>query len=121
MGMTTKNEGTSAIAAQEIIPARDADQIDPSQFPTRILPDKVAGRTARYQVVFDQETVDAIRAHGESSPDAEVCGVLVGNVYRDGSGPYCYVKASIQGDHAPSRNSQVTFTSETWTQIHEQM
>jgi len=121
MGVTTTKTGKSAVAEQESEPPRDANGINPSLFPPRILPDRVTGRSRHFQVVFDKDTVDAIRAHSQTTPEAEVCGVLVGNVYRDGSGPYCYVKAHIEGDHAPSRNSQVTFTSETWTQIHEQM
>jgi proteasome lid subunit RPN8/RPN11 len=100
---------------------RDADHINPDHWPVRALPAKVKGRSQQYQVVFAQSVVDDIRAHGESSPDAEVCGVLVGNVYHDQAGPYCYVKANIRGNHAPGRNAQVTFTSETWTAIHEQM
>jgi proteasome lid subunit RPN8/RPN11 len=121
MGVTTTKTGESAVAVEESEPSLDANGINPSQFPTRILPDRVTGRSRHFQVVFDKDTVDAIRAHSESTPEAEICGVLVGNIYRDGSGPYCYVKANIEGDHAPSRNSQVTFTSETWTHIHEQM
>ena len=121
MGVTSEHSAVSPIAASAGAASLDADQMNAALFPLRVLPDKVKGRSKQFQVVFDQDTVDAIRAHSAASPQAEVCGVLVGNVYRDGAGPYCYVKAHIRGDNDPARNAQVTFTSETWTHIHQQM
>ena len=120
MGVASKISKTAS-APGATLQERDADHINPDQWPVRALPAKVTGRNAQYQVVFAQNVVDDIRLHGESSPDAEVCGVLVGNIYHDQAGPYCFVKANIRGNNAPGRNAQVTFTSETWTQIHEQM
>jgi proteasome lid subunit RPN8/RPN11 len=120
MGVIAKGSN-SASAAGTKMHDRDADHINPDEWPVRAMSPKVAGRSTQYQVVFSESVVNDIRAHGESSPEAEVCGVLVGNIYHDQAGPYCYVKANIHGNHAPGRNSQVTFTSETWTAIHEQM
>jgi proteasome lid subunit RPN8/RPN11 len=62
-----------------------------------------------------------MHAHGRGSPDVEVCGVIVGNVYRDERGPYLYVEASIKGDHAAGKTAQVTFTAETWNHINDEM
>src|SRR5204863_8261190 len=62
-----------------------------------------------------------IHQHGESSLDAEICGVLVGNVYRDLWGLFLLVEACIAGDRAEGKATQVTFKADTWTHIHEVM
>ncbi|MDB5292603.1 MAG: hypothetical protein JWL69_3844, partial [Phycisphaerales bacterium] len=51
--------------------------------------------------------------------DAEVCGVLVGDVYQDRTAPWAYVEHAIRGNGAVGKQTQVTITSETWTRIHE--
>ncbi len=62
--------------------------------------------------------MNAIHEHGRSRLDVEVCGVLVGNAYRDANGPYLHVSRTICGNHAGSQIAQVTFTAETWQHIH---
>jgi proteasome lid subunit RPN8/RPN11 len=100
---------------------RDADRIPMNQWLRRAMPKGVAGRTAGFQVLFTSGVIDDIRAHGLSSPEAEVCGVLVGNVYCDNRGPWCRVVANIRGNGAAGRNAQVTFTGETWAHINHLM
>ena len=100
---------------------RDVDQLDAQDWPLRPIAPNVPDRSARFQVIFKESVIADIRDHGLQTPDVEVCGVLVGNVYRDRAAPYCYVEANIRGTRAAGRNAQVTFTSETWTQIHEAM
>jgi proteasome lid subunit RPN8/RPN11 len=102
-------------------PARDANRIPAGQWLRRAVPRGVSGRTAGFQVVFASKVIDDIRSHGLSSPDAEVCGVLVGNVYGDDRGPWCRVSANIRGNGAAGRNAQVTFTTETWAHINHAM
>jgi proteasome lid subunit RPN8/RPN11 len=51
----------------------------------------------------------------------EICGVLIGNGYRDERGPFVYVEGNIRGDHSDSQAAQVTFTGETWNHIHNQL
>ena len=53
--------------------------------------------------------------------DAEICGVLVGNVYRDLWGLFLLVDDCIRGDRADNKATQVTFKAETWNHIHEVM
>jgi proteasome lid subunit RPN8/RPN11 len=79
------------------------------------------GREAKFQAVFTQEVIDEIHAHGKSSMEAEICGVLVGKLCRDSQGPYIHIHASIRGDASESRNAQVTFKAETWTHIQQVM
>jgi proteasome lid subunit RPN8/RPN11 len=50
----------------------------------------------------------------------EVCGVLVGSLCWDG-GPYLLVDARIEGKHASHQSGSVTFTSDTWDYIHEEL
>jgi proteasome lid subunit RPN8/RPN11 len=101
---------------------RDADRMDVRELPVRSLPQSMLmSRSNKFQVIFADGILEDIRKHGTGSPDIEVCGVLVGTIYRDDFGPYCYIKANIRGQAAPGRDTQVTFTSETWTLIHETM
>ena len=104
------------------VPAdRDASNVDPSQYPWRDLPRLRGERRDGYQVVMTRSALNDMHRHGRSSPDVEVCGVIVGNVYRDERGAYLYVEASIKGDHAAGKTAQVTFTAETWTHINDEL
>ena len=120
MGMTVQHD-RSAAPASPTDAARDTVGASPNQWPARRLPQSVSGRLPQYQVVMRRSVLNDIRAHGLSSPDVEVCGVVIGNIYRDSAGPFCYVEANIRGNYASGRNAQVTFTSETWNHIHQQM
>lgn len=100
---------------------RDVSRIDGAQYPHRDLPRITDHRGRGFEVVISQSVLNDMHLHGRSRPDVEVCGVLVGNVYRDANGPYLHVEANIKGDHAAGKTAQVTFTSETWTHINEEM
>jgi proteasome lid subunit RPN8/RPN11 len=101
--------------------SRDADALPVDGWPIRPFPANVPGRAAGFQVVFAEDVIDDIREHGRSSPQVEVCGVLVGSVYHDDTGPWCHVVANIRGNGAEGRNAQVTFTSDTWAHINTTM
>lgn len=60
-------------------------------------------------------------AHARESLDAEVCGVLAGNVCEDERGLFIDVRATIRGTAAREARAHVTFTHETWNQIHEEL
>ena len=51
---------------------------------------------------------------------AEVCGVLVGSLCWD-DGPYLLIDGRIEGKNASHQSGSVTFTSETWDYIHEEL
>jgi proteasome lid subunit RPN8/RPN11 len=74
-------------------------------------------RSISFQVVIRQSALNRIRAHGDSSPRAEVCGVLVGDIYHDETGPFLLVEHIIEGQAAASSAGQVTFTADTWQHI----
>lgn len=61
-----------------------------------------------------------LTAHAKESLNAEVCGVLVGQVCEDDFGQFVSVEGAIRGSAARKGATHVTFTQETWTQIHEE-
>lgn len=99
----------------------DVDSIVPSEWPERELNAPTPARGSGLQIVVQQHVLDAMRRHGQSNTKVEVCGVLVGKVFHDHAGPYLLIDACIAGDAAHSHAANVTFTSATWTKIHEQM
>ncbi len=104
-----------------INPALDISAINASEFPVRELARITGKRSKHFQVIMCRSVLDEIHAHGQSITDAEICGVMVGNVYHDKYGPYLRIHASIRGDKAQGHAAQVTFTDETWTAINEKM
>lgn len=72
------------------------------------------------KTVVLQSVLNAIKEHGRSSMHAEVCGVLTGSLCWDG-GPYLSIDGRIEGKHASHQTGSVTFTSETWDYIHEEL
>lgn len=61
-----------------------------------------------------------VLAHARQSLDAEVCGVLVGDVCEDEQGKWVSVKAAIRGTSTKKGGAHVTYTQETWDKIHQQ-
>ena len=121
MGMTEDDIVVHTDPTATDPPKRDADLIDIDDVPISKMPPTVQGRQYRYQVLIHRSVLNDIRAHARSNPDVEVCGVLVGKVYHDGHAPWASISANIRGNYASGRNAQVTFKSETWTHIHEEM
>jgi proteasome lid subunit RPN8/RPN11 len=98
----------------------DVNSLNASEYPQRALP-PVQGRRPGFQAVARRSVLNDVYRHGHANSDVEVCGVLVGNVYRDEAGPFLYVEAGIRGEHAGSQGAQVTFTPETWTHVQDEM
>lgn len=102
-------------------PPRDISQIKITDWERRDFPPVSGKREERYQAVVKQSVLNQIHRHGLSTTDIEVCGVLVGNVYHDPSGPWLYIEKAIEGNHATQRAAQVTFTADTWAHIQSIM
>lgn len=77
-------------------------------------------RLTESRTVVLQSVINGIKEHGRSSMHEEVCGVLVGSLCWDG-GPYLLVDDRIEGKHASHQSGSVTFTSDTWDFIHEEL
>ena len=73
---------------------------------------------AALRVHFSRRAYADLTAHAKESLDAEICGVLVGEVCEDEHGPFVDVRAVIRGNAAREARAHVTFTHETWNQIH---
>ena len=117
-------EGGGGAAAATAAPPtyREVSQVNAADWPARGRP-RVTDRPriAGFQAVVARSALNDMHRHGRSEPGAEVCGVLVGNVYRDAHGPYLHVEASIRGTHAAGKATQVTFTAETWNHINDEL
>jgi proteasome lid subunit RPN8/RPN11 len=74
-------------------------------------------RIAAFQFIIRQSVLNRVRVHGDSSPRAEICGVLVGDVYRDEIGAFALIEHVIEGQSSTSSAGQVTFTADTWQHI----
>jgi proteasome lid subunit RPN8/RPN11 len=73
------------------------------------------------RVAFARRAYADLVAHAKESVDAEVCGVLAGEVCQDDRGPFVDVRAIVRGEAAREGRAQVTFTHETWNRIHATM
>jgi proteasome lid subunit RPN8/RPN11 len=102
-------------------PERDAGAIAVGDLPLRPLIKFEGVRENRFQVLFRQSVLDEIHLHGQASTEIEVCGVLIGAVYRDSQGPYLLVEHCIRGNGARNKATNVTFTAETWASIQTVM
>ena len=99
-------------------PRTDVEQIDlrdleQGSFPT--------GGSGEYRVCITSEAFAAIQRHAASDTTVELCGVLAGRLLKDGDGPFLLVENAIAGQATRRTGSQVTFTHETWEQIHSEM
>lgn len=75
---------------------------------------------ADFGIVVAEATWTAIQAHAHTRLDAEVGGVLLGRLCRDRrETPYLFIDGHVAALEAESRASNVTFTGESWTKIHE--
>jgi proteasome lid subunit RPN8/RPN11 len=105
---------------QEAISDLDLGSISSQDWPSRKFPvRKRDGNTS--PLVIKRSVLNEIAAHGRGSADIEVCGVLIGNIYRDAGKPFIHIEGCIRGNHAAGKSAQVTFTAETWTHIQESL
>ena len=71
-----------------------------------------------YRIAINKRAYEAIVQHADEDTEIELCGVLIGNVYRDEQGPFLEITDTIRGEHADSDGAQVTFTHDTWAHIN---
>jgi proteasome lid subunit RPN8/RPN11 len=102
--------------------AVDVRQIDTGGLPEKRFPggrglrlfmDRAAHETAWRQAL---ESVAQARTAGRSP--LEVGGVLLGNVCRDGEGPFLEILAAIPAEHTRNQGTQMTFTPDSWAQVN---
>jgi proteasome lid subunit RPN8/RPN11 len=99
-------------------PGTDISQIDLNDAEALSFPRSLP---SEYRVVISPEAFTIIREHAASDTSVELCGVLAGRLGKDEKGPYLLVEQAIRGIATRRTGSQVTFTHETWEQIHGEM
>ena len=79
------------------------------------------GAVSKLRVAIDRASYAELVAHAKSSLEAEVCGVLAGEVCEDDEGLFVSVEAVIRGGAASQASTSVTFTQDTWNLIHRSL
>ena len=102
-------------------PELDISRVEPDAGPVRILKHITNAREPGFAIVVQRSVVEAVHEHGQSDTGVEICGVLVGNVHHDRISPYLLIDGHIPGDKATSKQTQVTFTADTWNSIQKVM
>lgn len=74
--------------------------------------------TARTSCYIGLDVLEDILGHGRTEPHCEVGGVLLGTLGADGPGPTAWVEDMVPARLAAASATHVTFTHETWVQIH---
>jgi proteasome lid subunit RPN8/RPN11 len=98
-------------------PKRDAFTIDLSQAKSQPFPEQ----DDEYRISIGKEVHANILAHAATNPNIELCGVLVGNLCHDETGPFLLITDIVRGKEAREEASNVTFTHSTWEHIHKEM
>ncbi|HEX8341006.1 MAG TPA: Mov34/MPN/PAD-1 family protein [Tepidisphaeraceae bacterium] len=117
----TPAAGSTAPLVQAHRPELDTSRIDADDAAPRPIERHSGVRGDDFTVVIRRSALDAMHAHGSADTAVEVCGVLVGRLYRDYDGVYLLIHAHIAGDKAASKQTQVTFTAATWDDIQRRM
>lgn len=79
------------------------------------------GALATLRVAIDRAAHVELIAHAKESFNAEICGVLAGNVCEDDEGVFVHIRVAIRGSGADQGSTHVTFTHATWTAIHQKL
>ena len=79
------------------------------------------GAKALLRVGMTKEAMAELSLHARESLEAEVCGVLVGEICTDEAGLFVDVFAVIRGTSSERSSRHVTFTQETWNEIHAEL
>ena len=99
----------------------DTDSIAADAGPFRAIEHTTGSREPGFAVVIQRGTLDAIHAHGRNDTTVEIGGVLVGTLHHDRISPYLLISANVPGAKAASKQTQVTFTADTWNEIQSVM
>jgi nucleoid-associated protein YgaU len=72
-----------------------------------------------YRITISDKAYKDIHKHSGENTSLELCGVLVGEVFKDKDGPFLDITDIIRGEKAENQGAQVTFTHETWSHIYD--
>jgi proteasome lid subunit RPN8/RPN11 len=71
------------------------------------------------RIAMTKEAYADLIGHAKESLDNEICGVLLGDLCEDEYGRFIDIQAALRGGAARSKGTSVTFTQETWNEIHK--
>ncbi len=97
----------------------DRKQPDISDITLSDLQDRQFPSLPEYRIVLSDHANEAIHTHTKENTSVEICGVLIGNIFKDHQGPFLEITDAIRGEGAVNLAGQVTFTQDTWSYINE--
>lgn len=71
------------------------------------------------RIAMGKDVYAELIGHAKETLDREICGVLLGDLCEDEYGLFLNVDASLRGGAAKAGGTHVTFTQETWNEIHK--
>jgi nucleoid-associated protein YgaU len=92
---------------------------DVSQIKLADLKERPFPSLSDYRITISDTAYKDIHKHSGENTAIELCGVLVGEVFKDKDGPFLDITDIIRGEKAENQGAQVTFTHETWSHIYE--
>jgi proteasome lid subunit RPN8/RPN11 len=100
-----------------------SDRLDVAQLAERALPEGAfpAKGKKQFRVYFDRAIHERMAAHAAENLSVEICGILVGDWFKDENGPYVLINEAIRADKAQSNTGDVKLTHDDWTDINRQM
>ena len=75
----------------------------------------------RFRIFISEDAFDRATERGQAELTREVGGVLVGRIHHDKNGPFVKVDATIDALYAEEKETELTFTQETWDYIHKEL
>ncbi len=72
-----------------------------------------------YRITICDNAYQVIYEHARENTGVEICGVLIGDVFKDSGRPYLEIIDAIRGEYATNQDGHVTFTHRTWSYINE--
>lgn len=91
---------------------------DTSEITLTELQDRSFPLPINYRITLETNAHESIKNHAAENTEVELCGILIGEVFKDKKGPFLEILDAIRGEHAVHQGSQVTFTHETWSYIN---
>ena len=74
-----------------------------------------------FRIFISEDAFDRATERGQPDLTREVGGVLVGRIHQDKNGPFVKVDATIDALYAEEKETELTFTQETWDYIHKEL
>jgi len=98
----------------------DVSRIDLDECRKRDFPAEGArAAEGELRVSIGRRAYDQMRKHAAEDAEHEICGVMLGELCRDGAGPWLHITEIIRGEHTASQGAQVTITHDTWNHFHK--